>query len=188
MARRELSRWIIAAILIAGASAARAQDRDSLSSAPKSISSHSPTGALWRSAVLPGLGQIYNDQPLKTPIVIAVLGGLTYVAIHNDNEFDRYNHAYLYGAYLGQDPHPFPQYENEYLQFPGIPTSILRSRRDAFRRNRDLTIIGIVVAYGLNVLDAYVSGQLYDFDVGEDLSSLDGLGTGPFTMTLRVRF
>lgn len=187
MAARALCCWISLGILIAGSEAARAQQVDTLSITTKA-SAHSPTGALWRSAVFPGLGQIYNHQAYKAPIVLAVLGGLTVLAVHNDNRFDRYHHAYLYGAYLDQDPHPFPQYQDEYMQFPGVPTSILRSRRDAFRRNRDLTIIGIVIAYGLNVLDAYVNGQLYGFDVGEDLSANDGIRTSPLTMTFRVRF
>jgi hypothetical protein len=138
--------------------------------------------------VVPGWGQLYNRQPLKVPIVVAGLTGLTLLAIHNNNQFSRYNRAYLYGVYLGEDPHPFPDYQSEYEEFPGVSTSTLRSQRDGFRRNRDLTIIGIVVAYGLNVLDAYVSGHLFDFDVGEDLTSTHALSTPKMTMSLRFRF
>lgn len=189
MAGRSLCWWVVLAIVVAGAEAAQAQQTDTLTTETARMTrSHSPTGALWRSAALPGLGQIYNHQAYKAPIVWAVLGGLTFLAVHNDHQFDRYNHAYLYGAYIDEDPHPFPQYQEEYLQFPGISTSVLRARRDAFKRNRDLTIIGIVVAYGLNVVDAYVNGQLYYFDVGEDLSAADGLDSGALTVRLRFRF
>lgn len=181
-------RWVAAAVLLAIANVAYGQNQDSLIIDRTAKSEHSPTGALWRSAVLPGLGQIYNRQPLKVPIIVVALTGLTVVAIHSDSRFHLYNRAYLYGAYLNDDPHPFPDYEDDYLRFPGISTTALRSRRDAFRRNRDLTIIGIVVAYGLNVLDAYVSGHLYDFDVGEDLTSIHAVNPAPLRMSVRVTF
>jgi len=172
---REQFRWIAVALLLAAANVAWGQTGDSLVVNRATQSNHSPTGALWRSALLPGLGQIYNRQPIKAPIIAAGLVGLTVVAVHNDRQFDLYNRAYLYGAYLGEDPHPFPEYEDEYLKFPGVSTSALRSRRDRYKRNRDLTIIGTVIAYGLNVLDAYVGGHLVDFDVGEDLSAISGV-------------
>jgi hypothetical protein len=164
-----------------------AQADDSLVVQRSGQSKHSATGALWRSAVIPGWGQLYNKQPLKVPVVVAALAGLTVLAVHNDKEFNRYNKAYLYGAYLEEDPHPFPEYESDYLAFPGVSTTTLRSQRDAFKRNRDLTIIGMVVAYGLNVLDAYVSGHLFDFDVGEDLSANQGVRTLDVTMSVRIQ-
>ena len=184
---REHFRWIAVALLLVTANCAWGQTGDSLVVDRPIQSTHSPTGALWRSALLPGLGQIYNRQPIKVPIIAVALAGLTAVAIHNDGQFDLYNRAYLYGAYLGEDPHPFPEYEDEYLQFPGVSTSTLRSSRDGYKRNRDLTIIGIVVAYGLNVLDAYVAGHLFDFDVGEDLSAIS-LVDPTLGMSFRITF
>lgn len=185
---REHVRWVAVAVLLATANVTYAQDTDSMVVDPAARSSHSPTGALWRSALVPGLGQIYNRQPIKTPIIVAALAGLTVMAVHNDNQFDLYNRAYLYGAYLNEEPHPFPDYESDYLRFPGVSTSALRARRDGFRRNRDMTIIGIVLAYGLNVLDAYVNGHLYDFDVDEDLTVLHGGTPAPLRMSVRVNF
>lgn len=185
MTQRALAHLVAVAVAVTISHQANAQP---LVDATSTTSRHSPTGALWRSAVLPGLGQVYNHQLIKVPIIGAALGGLTWLAVHNDQEFNRYNRAYLYGAYINEDPHPFPEYQDDYAEFPGITTTALRSRRDSFRRNRDLTIIGIVVAYGLNVLDAYVSGQLVDFDVGEDLASSSQLGPGPLKVTMRLRF
>lgn len=175
-------------MFLAGHGILAAQPQDSLQSRQVARSAHSPTGALWRSAIVPGLGQIYNRQPVKAPIVVGALTGLVVLAVHNDNRFDTYNHAYLYGVYIDEDPHPFPQYEADYLRFPGVSTGALRSRRDAFKRNRDLTIIGIVVAYAFNLLDAYVSGHLVDFDVGEDLSVSDPLLRPGLSASIRYRF
>ncbi len=188
MTKRALMHFFVVTFAVTIAHQSVAQSSQGSDSAAASIRHHSPTGALWRSAVLPGLGQTYNRQIFKVPIIAATLGGLTWLAIYNDGEFGRYNRAYLYSAYLNEDPHPFPQYEDDYAEFSGISSTALRSRRDSFRRNRDLTIIGIVVAYGLNVLDAYVSGQLVDFDVGEDLASSLGSGSGPIVVSVKLRF
>lgn len=187
MTQRALAHLVAVAVAVAISHQANAQPAAATDST-STTSHHSPTGALWRSAVLPGLGQVYNRQLIKVPIIAAALGGLTWLAVHNDQEFNRYNRAYLYGAYINEDPHPFPEYQDDYAEFPGITTTALRSRRDSFRRNRDLTIIGIVVAYGLNVLDAYVSGQLVDFDVGEDLASSSPLRPAPMKVTMKLRF
>ena len=136
-----------------------------------SLKQGDPGGALWRSAILPGWGQAYNGQLYKTPIIVAAMGGLIYLAIYNNNQFDSFNEAYLYGVYLGEEPHPFPDYEDTYNMYPGVPVSTLRSQRDSHQRSRNLAIIGTVLVYGLNLLDAYVNGHLIGFDVGEDLTA-----------------
>lgn len=46
----------------------------------------------------------------------------------------------------------------------------MKSRKDYYRRNRDLCIISLVGLYLLCVLDAYVDASLYHFDISEDLS------------------
>lgn len=147
-----------------------------------------PMGALWRSAVVPGWGQIHNGQAYKTPIIIGVIGTVVGFAVYNNNLFHELNEAYLYSAYLGEDPHPFPEYIDSYSKYSRYSTSTLRSQRDNYRRNRNLFMIGTVLAYGLNILDAYVNGQLVGFDVGEDLQA--GLAIGPHGAgpSVRLRF
>jgi hypothetical protein len=184
-----LVRWaLLAACWVAIPAQAAGQPEPTVSGialASDSIPAGDPVGALWRSAVLPGWGQAYNGQLYKTPIVLGLIGGMVGFAVYNDNLFDEYNEAYLYGVYLGEDPHPFPEYEDSYLKYPGVSTSSLRSRRDSHRRSRNLFLIGSVLAYGLNVLDAYVNGHLIGFDVGEDLSA--GLVAGPEQAAVRIR-
>ena len=48
--------------------------------------------------------------------------------------------------------------------------SLLRQAREKSRRNRDLSVIGGGLWYGLSVLDAYVNAHLIDFDTDERLS------------------
>lgn len=141
---------------------------------------HTPRGALWRAAVLPGWGQYYNRQYLKIPVVYGALGGLTALALTFNQHYLTYRHAYLYQAYAALveqgkvESHPYPDYQSDYNRLiartGSLPTSTLRDQRDKLRRNRDLTYISIGVAYGLSIVDAYVSAHLADFNVSDDLS------------------
>jgi len=170
---------------------ATAQESAPVSGTPIDVDSlkiGDPVGALWRSAVLPGWGQAYNGQLYKTPIVVAALGGLIYLAIDNNNRFHTFNEAYLYGLNKDEVPNPFPEFEESYEMYAGASTSTLRSERDRYRRLRNLSIIGAVAVYGLNILDAYVNGQLIGFDVGEDLSASLGLQPVGRAFTVRVTF
>jgi len=170
----------ILALLLAytfGVAPARAQESPA-EAAP--VDSRTPMGALWRAAVLPGWGQAYNGQYVKLPFVYGAIGGLIYLAIVIDGNYDDYRRAYLFKAYqervdAGVDEsnpwaHFKPSYDDIAGSFGPISSTPLRNQRDAFRRNRDLTILGAGLAYALTILDAYVSAHLLDFDVGENLS------------------
>ena len=49
-------------------------------------------------------------------------------------------------------------------------TNLLRSRKNYYRRNRDLCIICMVGVYLIAMVDAYVDAQLAHFDIAPDLS------------------
>ena len=49
-------------------------------------------------------------------------------------------------------------------------TNVLQSRKNYFRRNRDLCIIAMVGVYLLAMVDAYVDASLSHFDISPDLS------------------
>ena len=147
-----------------------------------------PRGALWRSALLPGWGQAYNGQVYKTPIIVIALGGMIALAINNNSKFHTFNEAYLYGVFIDEDPHPYPEFEDSYLEYQGVSTSTLRAERDRYQRYRNLSIIGAAAVYGLNLLDAYVNAHLIGFDVGEDLSARVSLGPILAGASLKVRF
>ena len=144
---------------------------------------HSPDGALWRSLAVPGWGQIYNRQYWKLPLVYGGLGGVAFLAIRLNSQHKLYTRAFQWKAWEEQlaggepDSNPFPEFEDEYRQVVAergsggdINSSQLKPIRDNFKRNRDLSLFGIGLVYGLSTLDAFVSAHLLDFDVGEDLT------------------
>lgn len=142
---------------------------------------HTPTGALWRAAVLPGWGQFYNKQYWKIPIVWAGLGALGYSVVYNWKNYWLYKRAHRWKISQERvqdgtlEENPFPKDEDEYLRLKAqnggpIPSSTLRSRRKAYRRNLELSIIGGLLFYGLTLADAYISAHLLSFEVREDVS------------------
>ncbi|MDA1028720.1 MAG: DUF5683 domain-containing protein [Bacteroidetes bacterium] len=140
----------------------------------------SPQGALWRSAVAPGWGQIYNKQYIKLPFVYAALGGLIYNAVTSHQDYVLYREAFQYKAFQEQvdagtiTVNPRSSFSDSYQQvaseFGAVSSRPLEAQRNIFRRSRDLSFVGVGLVYGLAMLDAYVSAHLLDFDVGENLS------------------
>jgi hypothetical protein len=53
-----------------------------------------PSKAAFYSAVLPGLGQIYNKKYWKVPLVYGALGTTIYFYISNNNKYHAYRDAY----------------------------------------------------------------------------------------------
>ena len=49
-------------------------------------------------------------------------------------------------------------------------TNVLQSRKNYYRRNRDLCIISMVGVYLIAMVDAYVDASLSHFDITPDLS------------------
>lgn len=133
-----------------------------------------PTRAVWMSALFPGVGQLYNRRYWKLPIVVGAFMGLGYATSWNNRMLTDYTRAYR--DIMDNDPST-----NSYMDFypPTTKeedlnktwlTNTLRSRRDYFRRNRDLCIIAMVGVYLLAIVDAYVDASLAHFDISPNLS------------------
>ncbi len=137
-----------------------------------------PGKAVWYSALLPGLGQIYNRKYWKLPLVYGGFAGLTYALAWNGQYLKDYSNAYqditdnLDNTNRFMDilpPSYVKQYQTGALTKERL-TTILKSQRDKFRRYRDLTIISMVGLYFVTMIDAYVDAQLFQFDISPDLS------------------
>jgi len=109
--------------------------------------SHSSKKAIMYALVLPGLGQAYNTKYFKIPIVLAAFGGVGYAIVFNTN-----------------------QYRESTANYIALPNEETKWYLDTWRRNLELSYIGLIVVYALQVLDAYVDAQLYSWDVNENLS------------------
>ena len=130
--------------------------------------------SVWLAAIVPGLGQIYNRQYWKVPIVYAGTLGLVYGITWNDRMYVDYRKGYI--DLMDKDPNT--NYF-EYLLPEGVSlnssnssyyTRVIKTKLDNYRRNRDLCIIATAVFYLLTIVDAYVDAQMFDYDISPDLS------------------
>jgi len=119
-----------------------------------------PRRATLLSAVLPGLGQVYNKKYWKIPIIYAGLGSLGYMFAVNNKEYNYYRKNLI--AENDNDPTTLnaTRYRSEDLK-------ILKVQ---YRKFRDFAAIGIGLIYLFNIIDANVDAHLKTFDVSDDLS------------------
>lgn len=124
---------------------------------------HSPRKAAFYSAVLPGLGQIYNRQYWKLPLVYAAVGISAGFFISNMDQYKTYRDAYRQRVANANNPeyvNPYPRYSNEDLKY----------LRDGYRQYVDYSVLVFVAAYALQIVDATVFAHLRQFDISNDLS------------------
>jgi hypothetical protein len=152
--------------LLGVCSCAWTQDTDTTALA---VPVHSVRKATIYSAVLPGLGQIYNHRAMpkgkknaywKVPLIYAGLGGTGYLMLKNAGlqkelkaEFDHRQHG-------GAPSTKWANYDDE-----GVLTlySLHLNRRDLF-------ILAFGAVYLIQVVDAAVEAHFVTFDISEDLS------------------
>ncbi len=118
----------------------------------------SPWGAVLRSAIIPGWGQFYNESYLKIPIIWGLAAWFIYNWNLNNNYYKTYESLTL------QDYNYY--YKN----------------RDIYHDQRDLFTIYLGITYFLNLVDAYVDAQLFDFSFSQNQT------TGQPMVNLRVKF
>jgi hypothetical protein len=127
-----------------------------------------PRSVLFKSMMVPGWGQIENRQIWKVPIIYGLFAGIGVYTVHLHDQYQDYRAAY-YNAVHGPDGDfkfgPTPDY------LEGVNANQLQSNRNSLRNQRDFMFVVMGLAYGLNILDAYVYAHMRSFDVSDDLSA-----------------
>jgi len=116
----------------------------------------SPSRAAFYSAVIPGLGQLYNKKWWKVPIVWAAIGTGVYFYVDNNNELDRYRTAFKLRRAGLQDE--FTLDDGSVL----ISEDGLVRAQEVLKKNRDLSLFITIGLYALNILEANVDAHLPD--------------------------
>lgn len=119
--------------------------------------------ATLMSAILPGLGQIYNRKYWKVPVIYAAAGGLGYFFVVNNKQYKNYQQALTYR--FDDDVST----EDAYPQYDDANLVVLKKK---YKKRRDLCGIGVGAVYLLNIIDANVDAHLRGFDekINEKLS------------------
>lgn len=122
------------------------------------------------SLICPGAGQVYNKSYWRVPIVIGGMASMVYVIDWNNRGFQRFKKAYALRADFESNPGNYPDGVS-HDEFKGrYSATYLKNLRDAYRRNRDLSIILTAALYAFQAIDAHVDAHLKDFDVSDDLT------------------
>ncbi|WP_407401778.1 DUF5683 domain-containing protein [Chryseobacterium sp.] len=121
-----------------------------------------PTKAGLYSAVLPGLGQVYNKKYWKVPIVWGAVGTGVGIAIWNQNQYKKNREYYI--AKLNGIPNEFVDSK------PYLDKVALGNAQDRSKRQRDYAIAITGLIYILNIVDAVVDAHLYEGRKDPDLT------------------
>lgn len=124
---------------------------------------HSPRKAAFYSAVVPGLGQAYNREYWKIPLVYAAMGISAGFFIGNFNYYKDYRDAYR--IRMDGNANTVDKYADIYNN-----AESLKILRDAYRQYVDYSVLVFILAYGLNIIDATVFAHLRDWNMNDDLS------------------
>ena len=148
-----MGKWILFGLFIAFQSATFARTleptfvfsgvslkKDSL----KIPAKHSPHKASLYSALLPGLGQAYNEKYWKIPIVYAGIGISTYFMFKNRDSLRKTQNALNLLSDNDSNTNP--------------------------ATNRDYSIIAMAAFYIINIVDATVDAHFYKFNIDKPLA------------------
>lgn len=144
---------------------------DSLIMTKEAINPLAPSKAAFYSAVVPGLGQIYNKQYWKAPIVWGALGGSIYMYTFNNDIYQRFRTAFKRRqAGFTDDEFYDLNGDNEPGQAPDFDVGDLENQQERYQEDRDLWLVACIVIYALNIIDANVTAHLKQFNVDDNLS------------------
>ena len=133
-----------------------------------------PAKAAFYSAVLPGLGQVYNKRYWKVPIVYGAIGLSIYSYDANQKNYVRYRDAYK---------RRIAGYSDDEFQGLIASTDRLIDGQDFYKRNRDRSMLFVLGFYFLNILDANIDAHLKQYNVNSDLSFKPYIDVAPTDAT-----
>lgn len=153
-----------------------------------------PSKSAFYSAILPGLGQIYNKRYWKAPIVWGAIGlGIASYSANN-SQYNQVRDAFKRRR-AGFTDDEFYDLNGDGIG-PDFSDASLQDAQESTQRNRDLALVITIALYALNVIDANVDAHLKQYNVDDRLGidfkpymNLDPINGNPnFGLALAVKF
>ncbi len=146
-----------------------------------------PARAAFYAAALPGLGQVYNKDYWKLPLVYGALGSGVFVAIDSDKEFKRFRNAFK--DRLAGRVDEFTTEDPETGEITEIfSNDALIRGQDVFRRRKELAILVTAGMYVLQIIEANVDAHLTQYDVDDDLTFAPDIHTDDLGVAMHYGF
>lgn len=128
--------------------------------------------ALFRSAIVPGLGQIRSGFNVYRGLKVAgIYTGATLLTL---SFIDNNKNYHIFLTELQERQKAAAHAVNPALPegkpdpvYAAVSDANLITAKDTYRRNKDVIIFSFVGLYLLNIVDAYVDARLKYFDVGD---------------------
>ncbi len=143
------------------------------------LNTKSPIRASLYSAILPGMGQVYNNKYWKVPIVWGLLGTGVGFVLNYDKQYKEFRGYYLDKLYGNEIENP---------TINNMSARQLATIQDDRKRTRDYAIALTALVYILNILDATVDAHLYGMDKDPDLSLQPTMLQNPTNMQFAMGF
>ena len=125
----------------------------------KGLRNPEPSKSTFYSVLLPGLGQIYNGEAWKIPIYWGLIGGTLHFAHENNVQYQRWRWIYNQATT-----------DEEGVERPPQSAETAKYYRDSYRRIRDYCILGVTIAYILQIVDANVFAYMQQFEVDDNIT------------------
>ena len=135
-------------------------------------STHSPALAFKRSGIIPGWGQLYNHRWWKVPIVYTGLGLLGSAIIYNQKYYKQYLRVYnLKRNFAKPDDSDSQEVKTLFANVANVNNTAIENAVNGYQRNMQLSILGVVGAWGIQMIDAYIDAKfIHSYTMDRDLS------------------
>jgi hypothetical protein len=137
------------------------QKQDLSISIMKEIDPLRPAKAAFYSAVLPGLGQVYNKRYWKLPLIYGGIGASIYYYDLNNKNFKRYRNAYK---------RRLAGFTDDEFQDVIFDNDRLIDGMNFYKQYRDQSMLFVIGTYFLNILDANIDAHLKQYNINQNLS------------------
>ncbi|WP_262909075.1 DUF5683 domain-containing protein [Muricauda sp. M10] len=127
-----------------------------------------PSKAAFYSAIVPGLGQIYNKRYWKAPIVWGAMGTAIYAYSYNNTQYRMARNAFK-RRLAGFTDDEFYDINGD-GSGPDVSDDALQEAQESTQRDRDLSLVITIALYALNIIDANVDAHLKQYNVDDNLS------------------
>ncbi|WP_111709289.1 DUF5683 domain-containing protein [Lutibacter citreus] len=138
--------------------------QDSIPISPIEFDMLAPSRAAFYSAILPGLGQAYNNKYWKIPVIYGALGTSVYFYDFNNTRYKRARTAFK--LMQAGKPHEFDGVGDNIT----LSETALISAQKSYKKDRDLTILVTLGLYVLQILEASTNAHLLQHNVDNNLS------------------
>lgn len=127
-----------------------------------------PSKAAFYSAVFPGLGQAYNKDYWKLPLVYGALGTGVGVVVFNDDLYQKYRTAYK--ERIAGRIDEFTVVDEDGNRTEIFTENNLLDAQNFYRRRKELWILVTAGMYILQIVEANVDAHLSQYDIDDQIS------------------